>query len=210
MRLHERLAGQLVDRTREPLRKPSRVDEDQCRRVRANELEQSRMNGRPDGRRARTERRGSALDLRLRRQLGHVLDRDFDLSVSFFFSPVSMMVTGRKVAWVRSAFEFVVELVSGCPVVGLQVFSPENPTTRQPDDPLGNCATSSSGLCVADSPILCGCLSQRIARRSSETAMCAPRLFGTSAWISSMMIVSMPRRTSRAFEVAGGTATRAW
>ena len=38
--------------------------------------------------------------------------------------------------------------------------------------------------------------------RSSDSARCAPRLLATSAWISSMMIVSTDRSASRAFEVS--------
>ena len=47
----------------------------------------------------------------------------------------------------------------------------------------------------------CGERAQSASSRSSDSAMCAPRLVGTSAWISSMMIVSIERSTSRALEV---------
>ena len=44
--------------------------------------------------------------------------------------------------------------------------------------------------------------SRRHSIRSSDSARCAPRLVGTSAWISSMMTVSSERSASRAFEVS--------
>ena len=67
--------------------------------------------------------------------------------------------------------------------------------------PPRNRATSSSGRCVADRPIRWGGRSQRAARRSSDSARWAPRLVGTSAWISSMMIVS--HRSQRLARVRG-------
>jgi hypothetical protein len=68
-------------------------------------------------------------------------------------------------------------------------------------------ATSSSGRCVALRPMrwmrLPGWLRETSAsRRSSESAMCAPRLLGTSAWISSTMTVSTVRSCSEAAEVS--------
>jgi len=86
-------------------------------------------------------------------------------------SPVSTMVTGRK--------------LSGA--------APAAPPKKR--------ATSSRGCCVADSPILCGGRSHNRDSRSSDSARCAPRLFGVSAWISSTMIVSTERSVSRAFDV---------
>ncbi len=70
--------------------------------------------------------------------------------------------------------------------------------------PPRNRATSSSGRCVADRPMRCrlGASSGRMASsRSSDSARCAPRFVGTSAWISSMMTVSTARNASRALEV---------
>ena len=46
-------------------------------------------------------------------------------------------------------------------------------------------ATSSSGRCVADSPIRCGRVPARARSRSSVSARCAPRLVAATAWISS-------------------------
>ena len=65
-------------------------------------------------------------------------------------------------------------------------------------------ATSSSGRCVAERPMRCSGAAPagRIAsRRSSDSDRCAPRLVGTSAWISSMITVSTARSASRAFDV---------
>ena len=50
VRADERLAGQLVQRAGEPLGQPAAVDEDQRRAVRANQLEQPRVDRRPDRR----------------------------------------------------------------------------------------------------------------------------------------------------------------
>ncbi len=63
-------------------------------------------------------------------------------------------------------------------------------------------AISSSGRWVADSPIRCGGVSVIASRRSSESARCAPRLVAATAWISSTITVSTPRRVSRAEEVS--------
>ena len=47
VRAHQRLAGELVQRAGQPLGQPPAVDEDQRRPVRADELEQPRVDGRP-------------------------------------------------------------------------------------------------------------------------------------------------------------------
>ena len=78
MRSHQRLARQLVERAREPLGQPAAVDEDQRRAMRANQLEQLRMDGRPDRRPRVADRRRPARDLVRGGQLGHVLDRHLD------------------------------------------------------------------------------------------------------------------------------------
>ena len=56
--------------------------------------------------------------------------------------------------------------------------------------PPRNCATSSSGRTVADSPMRCSVRPVSVSSRSSDSARCAPRLVGASAWISSTMTVS--------------------
>ena len=63
-------------------------------------------------------------------------------------------------------------------------------------------AISSRLRCVADRPMRCSGFSTMRSRRSSDSAMCAPRLVDTSAWISSTITVSTDRSRSRAFEVS--------
>ena len=77
MRAHERLARQLVERAGQPLRQPAAVHEEQRRPVRANQLEQARMDRGPDRRPHGPCAAGPLGDAR-RRQPRHVLDRDFD------------------------------------------------------------------------------------------------------------------------------------
>jgi hypothetical protein len=78
MRGDERLARQFVQRAGKPFRESPRVHEDQRRRMRLDQLEQPRMNGRPDRRRAWPQRRRSALDVHRLGGARHVLDRYFD------------------------------------------------------------------------------------------------------------------------------------
>ncbi len=78
VRAHQRLAGELVERAGQPLGEPAAVDEDQRRPVRANQLEQPRMDRRPDRRPRIADRRRAARDVVRGRQPGHVLDRHFD------------------------------------------------------------------------------------------------------------------------------------
>ena len=79
MRADERLAGELVERAGQPFGQPPAVDEDQRRSVRANQLEQPRMNRRPDRWPRVADRcraaRGSRRPWSSRR---HVLDRHLD------------------------------------------------------------------------------------------------------------------------------------
>ena len=67
------------------------------------------------------------------------------------------------------------------------------PTRKRP--------TSSSGFCVADSPMRCTSRPACSARRSSVIARCAPRLVCATAWISSTITCSAPSKISRACEV---------
>ncbi|GAO05470.1 hypothetical protein PSR1_04384 [Anaeromyxobacter sp. PSR-1] len=64
--------------------------------------------------------------------------------------------------------------------------------------PPRNRATSSSGRCVAESPMRCSGRPASCSSRSSDSARCAPRFEGTSAWISSTITVSTVRSPSRA------------
>ena len=78
VRAHERLAGQFVQRAGQPLCEPAAVDEDQRGLMRANQLEQPRVDRRPDRRSVVADRRGPARDVVRRREPRHVLDRHFD------------------------------------------------------------------------------------------------------------------------------------
>ena len=68
------------------------------------------------------------------------------------------------------------------------------PTRKRP--------TSSSGRCVAESPMRCSRRRASASRRSSESARWAPRLVAATAWISSTITVSTPPSISRAREVS--------
>ena len=68
------------------------------------------------------------------------------------------------------------------------------PTRKRP--------TSSSGFCVADSPIRWTSRSATSASRSSVIARCAPRLVWATAWISSTITHSVPSKILRAWLVS--------
>ena len=68
--------------------------------------------------------------------------------------------------------------------------------------PPRNSATSSSGRCVAESPIRWGGESVISSSRSNESIRWAPRLVVAIAWISSMITVSTPASVSRADDVS--------
>ena len=75
VRPDERLAGQLVQRAGQPLREPPAVHEDQRRAVRANQLQKTRVNRRPDGWPRVADRDGPAGDFVRGCQPCHILDR---------------------------------------------------------------------------------------------------------------------------------------
>ena len=128
-------------------------------------------------------------------------------SASVRRAPASTMVTGRQTGASAGAANSVRSSSSGV--------SPPSPDRSRPGGvctvadtvaagtaaPPRNRATSSRGRCVADSPIRCSLRPARCSSRSSDSARCAPRLVGTSAWISSTMTVSTLRSASRALEV---------
>ena len=70
--------------------------------------------------------------------------------------------------------------------------------------PASRRAASSAGRWVAERPMRCrGPLRPgSAARRSRDSARCAPRLVGTMLWISSTITVSTVARVARAFEVS--------
>ena len=84
VRADERLAGELIQRAGQPFRQSAAVHEDERRSMRENQLEQSRVDGRPDRRPAIAERRRTAGDVIRRRQLRHVLDRHLDRQLQRF------------------------------------------------------------------------------------------------------------------------------
>ena len=85
MRHRDFFFRQFVDRCREPFRKPPAIDEDHCRAMFANELDQSRMNRWPDGRNGWARRSGSG-GRRLRSEFRHVLDGNFNGEVKLPFA----------------------------------------------------------------------------------------------------------------------------
>ena len=64
--------------------------------------------------------------------------------------------------------------------------------------PTRNCAISSIGRCVADSPIRCGRLPISASSRARVRARWLPRLSRATAWISSTITVRTDRSISRA------------
>ena len=78
VRADQRLAGELVERARQPLGDAPAVDEDQRRAMRLDELEQARVDRRPDRRPHGTLRRRAARDVLGLADARHVLDRHLD------------------------------------------------------------------------------------------------------------------------------------
>ena len=157
-----------------------------------------------DGR-AVADRRGPARDVVGRRQPRHVLDRHLDRQLQRL-PRAGVDDRDRPVAHgaARGA-ELGVDRVAHRRPCGRSARSScvgRRPSAGRGSAPPRNRATSSSGRCVAERPMRCGGRAQRAASRSSDSARCAPRLVGTSAWISSMMIVSTARSASRAFDVS--------
>ena len=126
------------------------------------------------------------------------------VSSSFFFCDVSTIVTGRYSGDARSALNSswiassALGLASSDPASVTPVW-PRSDSARLPRlraaDRRGRApprkrATSSSGRCVADRPMRCSGDAVIASSRSIDSARCAPRLVGTSAWISSTMTVS--------------------
>ncbi len=61
----------------------------------------------------------------------------------------------------------------------------------------GNARPSSIGFCVADRPMRCSGRRTSAASRSSDSARCAPRLLGATAWISSTITVRVVASIAR-------------
>ena len=91
---------------------------------------------------------------------------------------------------------------TGTETVRSQVFFEGGATISTGADPARNCATSSLGSTVAESPIRWAGFGSRASRRSRDTARWAPRLVPATAWTSSTMMVSTSLSVSRALEVS--------
>jgi len=78
MRADQRFARELVEGAGEPLGEAAAVDEDERRAVGANQLEEARVNRRPDRPTRIAKRCRTARNIVQVRQLGHVLDRHVD------------------------------------------------------------------------------------------------------------------------------------
>ena len=78
MRTDQRFAGELVQRAGQPFGETPAVDEDERRAVRANQLEEARVDRRPDRRPRVADRRRSARNVVGGRQARHVFDRHLD------------------------------------------------------------------------------------------------------------------------------------
>ena len=195
---HQRLARQLVERRRQPLGQAPAVDEQQRGAVRPHQLQQPRVDRGPDGLHGRALRRRPARLLDRLAHLGHVGDRHVHGELEALgLARVHHRDRARRPA---AAFrELGVDggvgrlLAAPCPAARRDRGGVVPPRKR---------AISSRLRCVADRPMRCSGLSTMRSRRSSDSAMCAPRLVDTSAWISSTITVSTDRSRSRAFEVS--------
>ncbi len=87
MRAHQRLAGELVDGSGQAFGQASAVDEDERRAVGTNQLEQTRVDGGPDGWASVPDRRGAAHNLLSARQAAHVFDGHLDAEIQPFARP---------------------------------------------------------------------------------------------------------------------------
>ena len=192
VRADERLAGELVERGRQPLGEPPAVDEDQRRAMRADQLEQPRVDRRPDraaalGRRpARSEiSSGGNLDA-LRPSRRHVLDAARSTRSgpkAFLPRPgVDDRRPGRGVGRRRAGRR-----------------RPAPPRKRR--DLVERPLRRRESRCAArrgSRPSV-----RTLPRAARATARGARRAWSaTSAWISSTMTVSTDRSASRAFDVS--------
>ena len=164
VRADEHLPGQLVERRGQPLGDPPAVDEDQRRAVRADQLEQPRMDRRPDRVALRAPATRGPLGISSGWPIFAMSSTGTSMRrSSFFFSDVSTIVTGRYVGdrGLRRR-ELVVDRVvrlldRACALCRVPGFVgglrfPAAPLSRIAPPPR-NRATSSSGRCVADSPM---------------------------------------------------------
>ncbi len=225
MRAHERFAGQLVQRAGQPLGQTAAVDEDERRSVRADQLDEPRVDRRPD-RRAGGIRRpmsngfsGSSVWAAPPAEAIAVVRApaisstgtsivSFERLLCARHRQSSRAGTGRSAPARRIRRRCPAPSRRG-PLAARSARGGGDPRADRSAPPR-NRATSSSGRCVADSPIRCGRVAHSASSRSSDSAKCAPRLVGTRAWISSMMTVSTVVNMRRARSTsAANRATRA-
>ena len=165
--------GELVDAEREPLGEPPVVDEDDRRAVRADELEQRRVDRGPD-----------RADVRL------VARSPSPLRPA---PPAATAGCGRSSSRMSSTGITTSRSSSLRWPASTSVISRPVPATNRP--------ISASGRCVADSPIRWNGRSTTRSSRSSETERCVPRFVPATACTSSRISVSTLRRISRPCEV---------
>ena len=172
MRRHRIVAQPLAEMTREPLRQPPRVHEDQRGLMRFDQLRQPIVVLLPDlVRHHRVERRARHLEAEI-----HVAAMTF----------VHHRASGRaRFHSRRFRFRRRRSTFAGDVDVGV-------PTRKR--------ATSSMGFCVAERPRRISGASATCCRRSSDSARCAPRRVPITAWISSTITVRTVRSMlARAF-----------
>ena len=92
----QRLAGELVERAGQPLGEPAAVDEDQRRAMRADQLEQPRMDRASRSTAATGPCDAGPLGMSSASSIFAMSSTGTSIvSSSFFFSPASTIVTGR-------------------------------------------------------------------------------------------------------------------
>ena len=173
--------AQLVEPLREPLAEPAAVHEHDRRAVRADRVEQLRIDRRPDadagsGARAASSPRIEP-DGRHRRRIAAAPPRARRARRA-----ASCPATGTQICR------------SSCGGALASTIVDRRDRRRGSARPRRAAARSPTGRCAADRA------RRSAASRSSESARCAPRLVGASAWISSTITVSTLRSVSRARE----------
>ncbi len=199
MRPRNLLARQIIDRPRQPLRHPPRIHEDQRRRPPPNNLQQPRMNRLPDRSPLRPLLRRPARLLLDLAQPRHILDRNLHLQLQHLprtrihhrHRPVpharirshpprfDAIIAGRTPSsTLRQSHPSVphplrlIAVKSGSTVTSPAMHPPPHPEIAPPPP-----AAAASHY----NPIRCSRRPVSASSRSSDSAICAPRLLGTSA-----------------------------
>ena len=182
MRADELLAGELVEPLGQPLREPAAVREDDRAAVLPDQLEQARVDRRPDARSHVAERDRAARLLVGRQHLaeaGHVLDRARSpASSSALRLPASTISTSRP---------------GPIPPRNRAIVSSGRWVADRPIRCIGGASAA-----------------RRRSSRSSDSARCAPRFVPAIAWTSSRIDrLDAPQRLARARSSAAGTGSPA-